>query len=252
MKDTLVRVEDIGPIGHREGMALAETEYKRFADVLARLQPDDWSKQTVNTDWNVKQLVAHNLGFGESNASFRVFAKAMRAGKKRAAEKGYDHFIHGTNEVQVEEREHLSPAELVERFNTTWPRALKGRRRFPPFLRWIPLDFGPVIGKQPMGSYLMDRCFTRDTWMHRIDICRAVGVDPVLTAEHDGRIIEDIVAEWTKLYDLSITLNLEGPAGGTYVRGAGDHELTVDAVEWIWILSGRGTGTGLLEKELPL
>ena len=28
--------------------------------------------------------------------------------------------------------------------------------------------------------------------------------------------------------------------------------LTIDAVEWIWILSGRGTGTGLLEKELPL
>jgi hypothetical protein len=29
-------------------------------------------------------------------------------------------------------------------------------------------------------------------------------------------------------------------------------ELTIDAVEWIWILSGRGTGTGLLEKALLL
>jgi len=252
MRETIVRVEDIPPINHREAMELAEAEYKQFADVLAQLKPDDWAKQTVNDDWNVKQLVAHNLGFAESNASFRVFAKAMRAGKKRAAEKGYDHFIHGTNEVQVEEREHLSPAELVERFSAMWPKALKGRRRFPPFLRWIPLDFGPVIGKQPMGSYLMDRCFTRDTWMHRIDICRAVGVDPVLTPEHDGRIIEDMVAEWTKLYDLSVTLHLEGPAGGTYVRGDGGEELTIDAIEWIWILSGRGTGTGLLEKELPL
>jgi hypothetical protein len=36
------------------------------------------------------------------------------------------------------------------------------------------------------------------------------------------------------------------------VRGTGDEELTVDAVEWIWILSGRATGTGLLKKELPL
>jgi uncharacterized protein (TIGR03083 family) len=252
VKDTVVRVADIAPISHREGMALAEAEYRRFADLLGRLQPDDWSKQTVNDDWTVKQLVAHNLGFAESNASFRVFAKSMRDGKKRAKEKGYDHFIHGTNEVQVEEREHLSTAELVERFNQMWPKALKGRRRFPPFLRWIPLDFGPVIGKQPIGSYLMDRCFTRDTWMHRIDICRAVGVDPVLTAEHDGRIIEDMVAEWTNLYDLSVTLHLDGPAGGTYVRGSGDDELTVDAVEWIWILSGRGTGSGLLKKELPL
>jgi uncharacterized protein (TIGR03083 family) len=252
VKDTLVRVEDIAPINHREGMALAEVEYRRFADVLGQLQPDDWSKQTVNADWNVKQLVAHNLGFAEGNASFPVFFKAMRAGKKRAKEKGYDHFVHGMNEVQVEEREHLHSDELVSGWSEMWPKALKGRRRFPPFLRWMPLDFGPVIGKQPIGSYLMDRCYTRDTWMHRIDICRAVGLEPVLTPEHDGRIIEDMVAEWTRLYGLSVTVHLEGPAGGTFVGGEGGEELTIDAVEWIWILSGRGTGTGLLEKELPL
>ena len=252
MKDTLVRVDDIAPINHLEAMKLAEAEYKRFTDMLGELQPGDWSKQTVNTAWNVKQLVAHVLGFAESNASFRVFAKAMRAGKKRAAEKGYDHFIHGTNEVQVEERDHLSPAELVERWNVTWPKALKGRRRFPPFLRWIPLDFGPIIGKKPMGSYLMDVVFTRDTWMHRIDICRAVGLDPVLTSQHDGRLIEDMVAEWARVNGISFVLHLEGPAGGTFVSGDGGDELTIDAVQWIWILSGRASGTGLLEKELPL
>lgn len=252
MKETMVRVDDIAPISHREGMERAETEYRRFTDVLEQLGSDDWAKQTVNTDWDVKQLTAHVLGFAESNASFRVFVKAMRAGKRRAREKGYDHFIHGTNEVQVEEREHLAAAELVDRWKATWPKALKGRRRFPPFMRPIPLDFGPVIGKKPMGSYLMDVVFTRDTWMHRIDICRAVGLAPVLTPEHDGRLVEDMVAEWTKLYDLSVTLHLEGPAGGTFVGGDGREELTVDAVEWIWILSGRGTGTGLLEKELPL
>jgi uncharacterized protein (TIGR03083 family) len=252
MNTTAVRVEDIRPISHAEGMRLAETEYQRFADVIGKLGPDDWAKQTVNADWNVKQLVAHVLGFAEGNASFRVFAKAMRAGKKRAKEKGYDHWVHGTNEVQVAEREHLTTAELVSRWSEMWPKALKGRRRFPPFLRWIPQDFGPPIGKKPMGSYLMDVVFTRDTWMHRIDVCRAAGLDPVVTTEHDGRLIEDMVAEWTKLYDLSITLHLEGPAGGTYVRGDGAEELTIDAVEWIWILSGRGTGTGLLKKELPL
>ncbi len=252
MKDTATRIEDIGAINHHEAMGLAETEYRRYTDMLGQLRPDDWAVQTVNADWNVKQLTQHTLGFAQSNASFRVFVKAMRAGKKRAAIKGYDHFIHGTNEVQVEEREHLTTDELLAQWGATWPRALKGRRRFPPFMRSIPLDFGPVIGKKPMGSYLMDVVFTRDTWMHRIDTCRAVGLEPVLTQEHDGRLIEDMVAEWAKLYDLSITLHLDGPAGGTYVRGAGDEELTVDAVEWIWILSGRGTGSGLLEKELPL
>jgi uncharacterized protein (TIGR03083 family) len=252
VNETIVRVDDIAPINHKEGMELAETEYRRYTDMLGRLHPDDWSKQTVNSDWNVKQLTQHVLGFAESNASFRVFVKGMRAGKKRAKEKGYDHFIHGTNEVQVEERDHLTSQQLVANWKATWPKALKGRRRFPPFMRPIPLDFGPIIGKKPMGSYLMDVVFTRDTWMHRIDTCRAVGIDPVLTHEHDGRLIEDMVAEWMRLYGLNVTLHLEGPAGGTFVGGDGAEELTIDAVEWIWILSGRGTGTGLLEKELPL
>ena len=252
MRETAISVEAIAPINHTEGMALAETEYRRYTDMLDQLRPEDWAVQTVNTDWNVKQLTQHVLGFAESNASFRVFVNAMRAGKKRARVKGYDHFVHGMNEVQVEEREHRTTDQLVSQWKATWPKALKGRRRFPPFMRPIPLDFGPIIGKKPMGSYLMDVVFTRDTWMHRIDTCRAVGLEPVLTPEHDGRLIADMVAEWTKLHDLSITLHLEGPAGGAYVRGTGDDELTVDAVEWIWVLSGRGSGTGLLEHELPL
>ena len=34
MSTTAVRVEDIRPISHAEGMRLAETEYQRFADVI--------------------------------------------------------------------------------------------------------------------------------------------------------------------------------------------------------------------------
>lgn len=252
MKATLVRVEDVAPISHREGMALAETEYRRFTDLLDQLGPGDWSTQTVCTDWNVKQLVAHVVAFAESNASFRVFASGMRRGKKRAAQKGYDHFIHGMNEVQVQEREHLTPAELVDRWSAIWPKALKGRKRFPPFMRPLPVEFGPPIGKKPMGSYLMDVVFTRDTWMHRIDICRAVGLDPVVTADHDRRLIEDMVAEWARIHNLAFTFHLEGPAGGTFVSHNGSEELSIDAVEWIWIVSGRGSGAGLLEKGLPL
>jgi hypothetical protein len=56
------------------------------------------------------------------------------------------------NEVQVEEREHLTPAELVRRWSEMWPKALKGRKRFPPFMLAIPLEFGPPIGKRPMGT----------------------------------------------------------------------------------------------------
>src|SRR5438477_7056168 len=144
MSTTAVRVEDIRPISHAEGMRLAETEYQRFADAIGKLGPDDWGRQTVNDAWNVRQLVAHVLGFADGNASIRETVHAMRLGRKRAQEKGYDHFIHGVNEVQVEEREHLTPDELVSRWAAMWPKALKGRHRFPPFLRRVPMDFGPL------------------------------------------------------------------------------------------------------------
>jgi hypothetical protein len=36
------------------------------------------------------------------------------------------------------------------------------------------------------------------------------------------------------------------------VSGNGVDELSIDAIDWIWTLSGRGTGEGLLAKALPL
>ena len=47
-------------------------------------------------------------------------------------------------------------------------------------------------------AYLMDTIFTRDTWMHRGDIARATGRELVLTPDHDGRIVADVVAEWAR------------------------------------------------------
>ena len=45
-------------------------------------------------------------------------------------------------------------------------------------------------------GYLFDVVLTRDTFMHRMDICRAVGREPELTPEHDGALVADVVAEW--------------------------------------------------------
>jgi hypothetical protein len=97
----------------------------------------------------------------------------------------------------------------------------------------------------------MDVIYTRDTWMHRGDVSRAVGRDPVLTADHDGRIIADVVAEWSRRHDQPFTLTLTGPAGGTFVAGDGGEHIQLDAVEFCRILSGRAEGAGLLSTEVP-
>jgi hypothetical protein len=52
--------------------------------------------------------------------------------------------------------------------------------------------------------------------MHRIDAARAVSRPPELIADHDGRIVADITAEWARRHGKPFTLDLTGPAGGTY------------------------------------
>jgi hypothetical protein len=99
-------------------------------------------------------------------------------------------------------------------------------------------------------GYIFDVILTRDTWMHRVDISRATGRPHELTAEHDGRLVADVVAEWARRHGRPFTLHLTGPAGGSYASGTGE-ELTLDAVEFCRILSGREEGTGLLAQEVP-
>lgn len=101
------------------------------------------------------------------------------------------------------------------------------------------------------AGYLFDIILTRDTWMHRVDVARATGRPLELTADHDGRLIADVVAEWARRHGQPFTLRLEGPAGGAYAQGVGGEDITIDAVELCRTLSGRAGGTGLLAQHVP-
>lgn len=105
---------------------------------------------------------------------------------------------------------------------------------------------GPVVEKWSLG-YLIDVIYLRDMWMHRIDTAQATGADLVLTAEHDGCIVADVVAEWARRHGRPFELELTGHAGGTFSTGSDGGEHTVmDAVDFCCLLSGRGEATGLL------
>jgi hypothetical protein len=77
-----------------------------------------------------------------------------------------------------------------------------------------------------------------------------------LTPEHDGVLVADIAAEWAARHQQVCTLTLSGPAGGRWwFNGAGtdgpDPALELDAVEFCRVLSGRGSGEGLLATRVP-
>ena len=107
-----------------------------------------------------------------------------------------------------------------------------------------------VMERWTLG-YLFDVILTRDTWMHRVDICRATGRPVELTAAHDGRIVADIAVEWARRHGEPFRITLTGPAGGTYTSGQNGDDITLDAVEFCRILSGRESGTGLLGQPVP-
>ena len=62
--------------------------------------------------------------------------------------------------------------------------------------------------------------------MHRIDTAEATGRPLVLTAEHDGVLVADVVTEWAGRHGAPFTLQLTGPAGGSWSAGTGGEELT--------------------------
>ena len=248
---TTTAVRDIPPIRHDEAMELAAAEYQHFTALLGALVPGDWTAPTVCDGWDVQAIVAHVLGAAEACASIRENIHQMRLGHQAQRQLGLSHIVHGANEVQVRERAGLDRAGLIDRWNRVVPRALNGRRRFPPFVRSVRIGFEAPLGKRSLG-YLMDIVYTRDVWMHRVDICRATGRQPVLTAEHDGRLIADMVADWASTHRHLFSLHLTGPAGGTYASGNDGPRVDIDAIDWAWTISGRAPGKGLLANPLPL
>ncbi len=82
-------------------------------------------------------------------------------------------------------------------------------------------------------------------------MARATGAELVLTADHDGVIVADVVAEWAARHGQPYTLHLTGPAGGSWASGERGPLIESDAVEFCRVLSGRGHGDGLLAIQVP-
>jgi len=239
--------EAVRTMRHGDWMTLATQEYRRIDALLAELSDQEWSRPTDCDEWDVRAMVAHLVGAAEAGASIRALVHQARSGRRlRPGADGVD----GMNAVQVQERADADPARLRADLESIGARAVRRRSGLPAPLRALRVPFGPPLGTKPLG-YLMDRIYTRDAWMHRMDIARATGRSPELTAEHDGRIVADVVAEWAGAHDQPYRLTLTGPAGGSWSAGAGGEEITLDAVEFCRILSGRVPGSGLLAQSVP-
>ncbi len=252
-QEATLDVTATAPLTHAQGMALFATELQRNLDLMRGLDDAAWSAQTECPDWDVRRMYLHVLGACESGASTRELLHQMRTAR------GYQKRNGGPLEAalsatQVAERIDLTPAQLVSRFEAIAPVTVRKRTTMPALMRKATMKVdGPVIEKWSLG-YLIDTIYLRDAWMHRVDVTRATGAPLVLTPDHDGRIVADVVAEWARRHGRPFTLHLTGPAGGTFTGGgpsATDPVIEVDAVEYCRILAGRSAGDGLLTTIVP-
>ncbi len=228
-------------LDHATADRLAATEYRRCLDLLRTLAPQDWGTITDCPEWDVRQLAAHLLGMVEMAASMREMMRTQRLADRAAVRSGRAS-VDELTKLQVAERATWTPSRIIEKFATQAPRAVAGRHRIPGVLRGIRMPGTQHVNgaDEPWTiGYLTDVILTRDPWMHRIDISRATGAALVLSADHDGVIVADVVAEWSDRHGKDFILDLDGPAGGTWTVGDNGPRLRTDAIEFARAVSGR-------------
>lgn len=228
-----------------EASGLLRTEYARFLAVLRSLDDSDWDRPTDCARWDVRTVAAHIVTWAETMTIPQLLSVQWRG--RRLVRDG-DGELDGMNELLVRESEGATGPYLIARLQRVVPRSVATRaalvgpiRRFPVSLEQTRVTLG----------YVNDHIYTRDTWIHRVDISRATGRPMRLTADHDGRIVEDIVADWAGRHAQPYHLVLDGPAGGDFAIGSGGEERRLDAVEFCRLVSGRGTASGLLATRVP-
>jgi uncharacterized protein (TIGR03083 family) len=230
-------------------MRLAATEYQRVVDLLGALRPEDWTKPTDCSAWDVRAMACHMLGMAEMAASIREQSRQVRK-----AENNGGVFIDALTALQVGERTDMTPEQIVSRFAKIAPKAARGRRWAPGVIRRRTMPQRQLVAGRPESwsiGYLIDVILTRDPWMHRIDLARATGCPHVLTAGHDGVIVDDLVNEWAQRHGQPFSLRLTGTAGGSWTVGHGGPQLELDVVNFARAISLRQLVEGLLATEVP-
>jgi uncharacterized protein (TIGR03083 family) len=249
---TGTRVEEVPPISRADARRLAATEYERLAEQFRSLTADDWEQPTDCTAWDVRDVAGHCVGMLSDFTSFRAMVRRFVAATRAAKAEG-GAVVDAMTAMQVAEYAGATTDELVAAVERRGPDAARWRTGTPRLLRAMPMQEN--VGGRPETwrlAFLFDTILTRDPWMHRVDIARATGRELVLTPDHDGRIVADVVAEWARRHGKPFALTLTGLAGGDFVAGdATGDPLTLDAVEFCRTLSGRATGTGLLAQPVP-
>jgi uncharacterized protein (TIGR03083 family) len=236
---TFSETTSIPYVSSDEAYSLLKTELGRFMALIENLDPGDWYKPTACTAWNIRDMVAHQAGGYASGTGYK---EMLRQGRNQP--KPGQLIEDAINEFQLKERADKSPEELIDELRQVGPIASQKWAHQFRAAKLISLPH-PIAGKLSM-RHLMLVIHSRDTWMHRLDICRATGHKFEQTSNHDGRIAAlvmlDVVDVLARKYSgPALVFDLSGIAGGTWKIGKGEPAATIgmDVLDFNIFASGR-------------
>jgi uncharacterized protein (TIGR03083 family) len=151
-----------------EAYSLMKVELEKFLEVAEDLHPEEWAQPTACAAWTVRDIMAHQAGSYASGLGYRGLFKQLVTLPKPG-----QLIEDAINEQQLRERANLSTDELVAEVRSAGPVAIQNwAYGFRPFKALgIP---HPIAGFLSV-RHLMWVIHSRDPWMHRLDICRAIG-----------------------------------------------------------------------------
>lgn len=222
-----------------EARHLLRTELARLLALLEDLAPDEWTLPTACSGWTVRDIVAHQAGGYASGSGYREMIRQYTALPQRG--KLPEDLI---NERQLRERAQTPPVDLIAELRAVGPVACEN---WASGFRLIkPITVPHPVGGRLSVRHLMWVIHSRDTWMHRLDICRATGRQFHQTTEHDGRIAALVMRDasiplQSTLDRHAVEFDLTGTAGGAWQIGPGEPIATIhmDALDFSIYASGR-------------
>lgn len=229
-------IADIRPIDKQEAFELATFELQQVLNLLDQLDGADWEQPTDCTEWNVQQMTAHLAGGCAGWATLRDFSRQTIFNPYMSKVKVP---VDAINRREVEDRAHKTPQQLIDELRRVGPKAIRNRKNLPGFLRKIKIDAKPMPGKMSL-AYLVDIIYTRDQWMHRMDLCRATGKDWVANPDHDQRLLDLIVRDMTQAHSLPIVIHVTGALKTSYRFGTDEPKAELDID--LFTLNRRSSG----------
>lgn len=248
IKTDIQQAEAIAPISKHEAAQIATVELQQVLNLLEKLDGADWIQPTDCTAWNVRDMTAHLAGGCAGWASLRHFFRQTILNPHMRT---MDVPIDAINRRELEDRADKTPSQLIDELRDVGPKAIRNRKRLPGFLRKIKIDAKPLPGKMTF-AYLVDVIYSRDQWMHRMDICRATGKPWVINPDHDRRLLDLIIRDMalTLAGRLSVIVNVTGALIASYRFGSGEPQAEVEID--LFTLNRRSSGRITADETLEM